>query len=202
MYTWYSNVKIIQQIHKWHTYHIHYFRYTTDYTFNNINRHVHCVHLVHLVTLLLPYTCRSCNLLPELISNRQCWWTLSRNTGNKYLPCVLIRWTGSPILQMYFVIVHNHRIHIFTFSLFILLETASNAQLFAFWDSKFLDCFCWTRIRGEFMSRVLVARGDRVLSLLPDTNLLLGNSCLGWGFLAGPFETLEGASKRNRCHQI
>lgn len=52
------------------------------------------------------------------------------------------------------------------------------------------------------MSRVLVARGDRVLSLLPDTNLLLGNSCLGWGFLAGPFETLEGASKRNRCHQI
>lgn len=53
------------------------------------------------------------------------------------------------------------------------------------------------------MSRVLVAKGDRVLSLLPDTNLLLGNSCLGWGFLAGPFETLEGASmKKHSCHQI
>lgn len=53
------------------------------------------------------------------------------------------------------------------------------------------------------MSRVLVAKGDRVLSLLPDTNLLLGNNCLGWGFLAGPFETLEGASmKKHSCHQI
>lgn len=48
------------------------------------------------------------------------------------------------------------------------------------------------------MSRVLVAKGDRVLSLLPDTNLLLGNSCLGWGFLAGPFETLEGASMKKK----
>lgn len=52
---------------------------------------------------------------------------------------------------------------------------------------------------GEFMSSVLVARGERVLSLLPDTICLRGNNCLGWGTLVCPFETLDDASEKDGC---
>ena len=45
------------------------------------------------------------------------------------------------------------------------------------------------------MSRVRVANGDRVLSLLLGAILFLGNNCLGWGTFAGPLVVFAGASE-------